>query len=286
MRIAITGSSGLLGSSFTSFFKKKNIDFFTVNREDFNVKKPINKIAQYFQSKNTSIIIHCAANTDVEFCEKNEEKCFSDNYNLTEILTKVSKKLNLKLVFISSTGVYGNYQSIPYKENDIAQPTTTYHKSKLSAETMIQKTIDNYLIIRTGWLFGGNTNSTKNFVINRFVEAENSNGKIFSNLDQMGNPTYTNDLVRTIYTLINRNISGLFNCVNKGNASRFEYVAEIINLFGLSVKVKGVKKSDFNRKADVSDNEMAVNTRLSEISLDQMPEWRLSLKEYIKSMKL
>tara|TARA_Y100000590_G_scaffold317701_1_gene359413 strand:- start:728 stop:1594 length:867 start_codon:yes stop_codon:yes gene_type:complete len=284
MQIAITGSSGILGSSFTSFFEKQSINFFTVNRENYNPKISINEVINYFQSQNTSIIIHCAANTDVELCENNEKKCFHDNYKLTEVLAEVSKKLNSKLIFISSTGVYGNYKSNPYIESDIATPTTIYHKSKLDAEKMIQKTLENYLIIRTGWLFGGNINSPKNFVMNRLKEARNSNGEISSNLDQRGNPTYTNDLVKNIYTLINNNVSGLFNCVNKGNASRFDYVSEIIKLSGHSVNVNGVQKSAFDRKANVSNNEMALNFNLSEIELNQMPEWQPSLKKYISSL--
>lgn len=286
MKIAVTGSSGLLGSSFVSFFKEKDIDFLRVNRENYNPKILINEVIDYFQSQKISIIIHCAANTDVELCEKNEEKCFQDNYKLTEILTKVSKKLNLKLVFISSTGVYGNYKTSPYIESDISKPTTIYHKSKLDAESMIQKTLGSYLIIRTGWLFGGNTDSPKNFVVNRVVEAKNSDGEIFSNLDQRGNPTYTNDLVENIYTLIDKNVSGLFNCVNQGSASRFEYVSEIINLSEYHVLVKGVKKSTFNRKANVSNNEMALNVNLSEMNLNEMPNWKTSLKEYISSIEL
>ena len=286
MKIAVTGSSGLLGSSFVSFFKKNNINFFTVNRDNYNPKILINEVANYFQSQKTSIIIHCAANTDVELCEKNEEKCFHDNYKLTEVLAEVSKKINSKLVFISSTGVYGNYKSHPYTENDTPRPTTVYHKSKLDAETMIQKKLEKYHIIRTGWLFGGNTDSHKNFVVKRLAEAKKSDGEIVSNLDQRGNPTYTYDLVKNIYTLINNNVSGLFNCVNKGDASRFDYVSEIINLSRYSINIKGVRKSTFDRKANVSNNEMALNVCLSEINLDQMPKWELSLKDYISSLKL
>ena len=286
MKIAITGSSGLLGSTFLSFFKKEKIDFFTVVRKDYSPQNPLNEIVDYFKSQKTSIIIHCAANTDVEFCEKNEKQCFHDNHSLTDVLTHVSKKLNLKLVFISSTGVYGNYQSNPYIESDNTQPTTIYHKSKLLAEKMIEKELKNYLIIRTGWLFGGTVDSKKNFVVNRIIEAKKSNGEVFSNINQRGNPTFTNDLVSSIYNLIDNNIIGLFNCVNKGNASRFDYVSEIINLCKFDVRVKGVEKSDFKRKADVSDNEMAVNAGLSEINLDRMPDWKLSLKEYIKLIEL
>ena len=285
MKIAITGSSGLLGSSFVSFFTKKNEKIFTVNREDYIPEISINKVIDYFESKKTSIIIHCAANTDVELCEENEKKCFYDNYQLTEVLMKVSKKLNVKLIFISSTGVYGDHKSSPYIETDISNPKTVYHKSKLDSEKMIQNNLKNYIIIRTGWLFGGNPKSPKNFVINRLLEAKNSDGKIFSNIDQRGNPTYTNDLVKTIYDLIKSDEIGLFNCVNEGTASRYEYVSEIIQMAKYSTEVEGVRKSSFNRKANVSNNEMAINFNLSNIGLNEMPDWKLSLKNYMSSLE-
>ena len=174
----------------------------------------------------------------------------------------------------------------PFIEDDLTKPTTIYHKSKLFAERMIEKRLKNYLIIRTGWLFGGTKNSRKNFVVNRFIEAKKSEGEIFSNINQKGNPTYTNDLVKNIFTLIDENMVGLFNCVNKGFASRFDYVNEIINLFKINVDVKKVDKSNFKRKANVSDNEMAINNRLVEIDLNQMPSWKTSLKKYIESLKL
>ena len=286
MKIAITGSSGLLGSSFISFFSKKNENFFTVNRKNYIPEVSIDQVVNYFQSENTSIIIHCAANTDVELCEKNQKQCFHDNYQLTEVLTKVSKKLNIKLIFISSTGVYGDYKSSPYIETDTPNPKTVYHKSKLDSETMIQNNLKNYIIIRTGWLFGGNPKSPKNFVLNRLLEAKNSDGKIFSNIDQKGNPTYTNDIVKVIYNLIQFNKTGLFNCVNEGVASRYEYVSEIIKIANYPTKVERVKKSAFNRKANVSNNEMAINANLDSIGFNKMPNWRLSLKDYMSSLEI
>ena len=67
MNIAITGSSGILGSSFVSYFKKEKINFFTVNRKYYSLESSIDEVVKYFKSNDTSIIIHCAANTDVEF---------------------------------------------------------------------------------------------------------------------------------------------------------------------------------------------------------------------------
>ena len=286
MSIALTGSSGMLGSSFSSFFKKNGIKYFSVSRKFYTPDTLIDVVIEYFSSRKTKIIIHCAANTNVELCEKNKEQCFHDNYKLTEVLTKVSKNLNIKLVFISSTGVYGNYKTEPYTEKDKTIPPTNYHRAKLNSEKIIKFFLEDYIIIRTGWLFGGNLKSPKNFVVNRILEAKNSNGKIYSNIDQNGNPTYTNDLVKTVYKLIKINTKGLFNCVNEGFASRYEYVSEILKIFNYPTIVEPVSKSLFSRVANVSNNEMALNMSLLKIDQNHMPNWKSSLKKYILDYKI
>jgi len=286
MNIAITGSSGMLGSSFIDILENKKLNFFSVSRENYNLSVPLNEVVNYFESNKTSLIVHCAANTDVEFCETNPDNCFNDNVDLTNVLVKSCKKLNVKLVFISSTGVYGDYKNSPYKESDSTKPTTVYHQSKLEAEKIIISTLKDYLIIRTGWLFGGTQNSPKNFVINRLLEAKKSDGKIFSNSDQKGNPTYTTDVVKTILKLIESQKNGLFNCVNEGVASRFDYVNEILGNSNYQTLVEGISKSAFNRKANVPNNEMALNHNLSKIGLNQMPDWKISLKKYMSSFEI
>tara|TARA_B100001175_G_C19485512_1_gene629539 strand:+ start:117 stop:977 length:861 start_codon:yes stop_codon:yes gene_type:complete len=283
MNIAITGSSGMLGSSFASFLKFNKINFFSVDRKHFSINRDTNYIVKYFESKETSIIIHCAANTDVEFCEKNQRQCFNDNVELTKNLVKTCKKLNIKFVFISSTGVYGDYKKNPFNESDLTKPKTIYHKSKLLAEHEIIDKLEYYIIIRTGWLFGGNKNSPKNFVKNRLLEAQNSNDIVKSNIDQYGNPTFTEDVVSNIYSLIKKNYNGLYNCVNKGFANRYEYVNEILKNGGCINKIEPVSKLEFNRLANVSNNEMANNKNLEKIELNEMPDWKISLKKYMNN---
>ena len=283
MNIAITGSSGMLGSSFVNFFKSNKINYFPVDRKHFSIDCDIDYIVEYFESKETSIIIHCAANTDVEFCEKNRKQCFNDNVELTKNLVKTCKKLNIKFVFISSTGVYGDYKKTPFNESDFTKPKTIYHKSKLMAENEIIDKLEYYIIIRTGWLFGGNKNSPKNFVRNRLLEAQNSNDIIKSNIDQHGNPTFTEDVVSSTYSLIKNDYSGLYNCVNKGFASRYEYVNEILKNDGRKNKIEPVSKSEFNRLANVSNNEMANNKNLKQVGLNKMPDWKISLKKYMNN---
>jgi dTDP-4-dehydrorhamnose reductase len=79
--------------------------------------------------------------------------------------------------------------------------------------------------------------------------------------------------------------TGIFNCVNTGSASRFEYVREIVRLSGESVAVKPADAAIFNRRAKVSDNEAAVNWRMTQLGFEPMPHWEDSLATYIASLR-
>jgi dTDP-4-dehydrorhamnose reductase len=138
--------------------------------------------------------------------------------------------------------------------------------------------------VRTGWLFGGDAQAAKNFVAKRILEARMSNsGFIQSNQQQRGCPTFVEDLATRVLDLISLNACGIFNAVNSGSASRFEYVGEIISRAELDVEVRPVAAGDFKRVAPVSDNEMAVNWRADSLGLPTMRAWQDALADYLAS---
>jgi dTDP-4-dehydrorhamnose reductase len=278
MNILITGSNGVLGSSILCELKKSGYKVLTLKRKLVDWK---GSIKNEILLRGVDIVIHCAANTDLELCERDLYKCFKDNLILTELLAKAAEKNNAKFIFISSTGVYGNYKKTSYFESDIARPTTYYHKSKLFAEMLVLERKNN-LVIRTGWIFGGAINNKKNFVINRLKELKNGTSTLYANQDQIGNPTYASDLSKVIVTLIQKNITGLYNCVGEAKASRYEYVKKIFELANVDINVEAKSKNYFKRLSEVSDNESASNRKLNAACSTKMPHWGKSLKCYIK----
>lgn len=284
MKVAITGVNGLLGSTLFNKAYSYGLQAIQLSRNDIQSKIGLDTLCKFLSDLDCSVLIHCAANTNVDACEDDRLGCYRDNVLLTEKLAMACQINNIKLVFISSTGIYGDYQDAPYCEYDSVFPTTMHHQSKWLAEKLIPITVKDYLIIRTGWLFGGDWNMPKNFVANRIKEAISSKGHIYSDTTQIGNPTFVGDLACRIYDLVNRNYSGTFNCVNEGSASRYEYVTEIIKLSGLEVNVLPVDGTEFKRKAKVSHNESAINFKLREFGIDSMPNWTFSLSAYIPTL--
>ena len=281
LNIFITGGNGLLGSSFGTLNTDNKIYF--GSRQDFDLSDK-QAAANFFQENTFDVVIHCAANTNVEQCEVEPENCRNVNVRGTQNVLEACKEQKPLFIFISSTGNYGNYQDEPFKETDSCRPTTEHHKSKVDAEKLVQESGLEYLIIRTGWLFGGNKEHQKNFVYKRFLEASKKD-ELFSNPFQKGNPTWTQEVVQQIIKLINENKRGIYNCVSTGAASRLDYVEAIVKGFGLSCAVKSASKEHFNRKAPVSDNEVATNQKLKEEDVCVMSTWQDALEEYIKQLK-
>ncbi|KGR34528.1 dTDP-4-dehydrorhamnose reductase [Vibrio campbellii] len=284
MKIALTGSNGLLGSQITYQASQEELVVTKISREQLELSSGLNNIRSFFEQIEFDVLIHCAANTNVEQCEVEPEQCFIDNTLLTEVLAQLCNELGKKMVFISSTGIYGNYKDQPYTEYDSPQPTTAHHSSKYQAEQAVINQLQNYLIIRTGWLFGGEWNMPKNFVANRIKEALSSDGKIISDATQMGNPTYVGDVAKRILDMVRGNNIGIYNCVNQGTATRYEYVKEVVSLANIDIQVEP-SHVKFARKANVSFNESARNLKMNSIGYVDLPHWKVSLKVYIEGLK-
>ncbi|MDC0589900.1 sugar nucleotide-binding protein [Porticoccaceae bacterium] len=285
MRIALTGSSGILGSSIKKHCDLSGISCYALKRADYGGDRSNSWLSKALLDNNISTFIHCAANTNVEQCEEFPESCFYDNYHLTDRLGEICRTLNIKFVFISSTGIYGDLKNSPHSELDELSPTTTHHKAKVLAENALHKGISNCLIVRTGWLFGGDWDAPKNFVANRIREAQAKPQSMKSDISQFGCPTYVIDVVNCIFLLLAHEQNGVFNCVNEGNASRYEYVEAIFTLANLDVRLVAGDRTEFKRVASVARNEMARNDRLNQVGLNRMPNWRKSLGNYLELNK-
>lgn len=277
MRVLVTGASGMLGSELLCALPDWGYVGTSLNRADFLGAKATVRSSML---DGFDIVIHAAANTNVEHCERVPEESYLDNCFLTEELFRHARRSEAKFVFVSSTGVYGRGKSSPYHEYDTASPTTVHHRSKLLAEQTVLNCSET-LVVRTGWLFGGNLDNPKNFVANRLKEIRATSGSITANSGQVGSPTYVRDCARTLLGLIADDCAGIYNVVNDGSATRFDYVKRIVELSGVPVEVRPIEASGFKRYADVSENEAAVSYRMRFEGRPPLRKWQDALADYM-----
>ncbi|MFM0649273.1 sugar nucleotide-binding protein [Paraburkholderia bryophila] len=277
-KFVLTGGSGLLGGAFQNVLA--DFDLAHLNRDQFRTLSE-KALVESIQSARPTVVINCAAATNVESAEQNPNDDVVANTYLPGILARACREAGALLVHFSSTGCYGDWKTEPYLETDELRPTTVHHRNKVAGEAAIVQSGCRHIIVRTGWLYGGAPALSKNFVWKRLLEAR-SKPEMTSDASQRGNPTYIGSVARQVMRIVDSGETGVFNVVAQGVASRFEYVAAIVEASGLSCRVS--PGPAFARVAKVSPNEGALNARLQALGIDMMPTWNESLEVYVREM--
>ena len=273
--IVLTGAEGILGSAFAQHLPAHRL--VKLGRLDLDPDDPL-AVRRRMIGLTPSLVINCAADTDVEGAEAAPERAFATNATLAEALAQGAAEVNARFVHFSSTGCYGDWKTEPYAETDALRPTTVHHRSKALGEELVSRAHPEALVLRLGWVFGGRRGHRKNFVWARLCEARDR-VEIGANAIQRGCPTAAVDVVAQTHALLNADQAGIFNCVGGGMpALRIDYVAAILAAGGNAARVVPM---DFVRRAPVSVNEAAVNARLTACGLDLMPDWRHSLAAFV-----
>ncbi len=282
MRVFLTGGSGILGTAILKQLQLENHEVLAFDSTDIDLTDLV-RIEQQVNDFNPDVVVHSAAMTNVDLCETQQDLAYSINVTGTENMAIAAAKHGALMVYISSCGVYGNGKTTPWHETDETNPLNYHHFTKLEGEKVVKKHHAKPLIIRPGWLFGGSPEHKKNFVEARRKEAFANTTALKSAFDKSGSPTYTTDVAKQLIYILNEGITGTFNIVNEGEATRFSYVSEIVNSFNLLTKVEPVNSNLFPRPAKMPDNECLENRNLNLNNCNRMRHWKLALKEYINT---
>jgi dTDP-4-dehydrorhamnose reductase len=283
VKLLINGASGMLGSEFVLTASKQGHEVIALTRQDCDITLR-DDVLRIVKQMWPEAIIHCAAHTDVDDCERNPDHASRVNADAPGHFAEAARQGGCCLLYVGSSGIFDGKKTGPYTENDPPGPLTQYARSKLEGEKRVALVGCDHLIVRTGWLFGGSASFKKNFVAARRREAAQK-PVLQSAADKRGSPTWTRDFAQKSLELLACRARGLFHVVNADSASRFEYVAEIVSLLGLDTKVEPVDSSSFARLAPVPDNEALASVRLPQIGVPALRPWRDALKEYAAELR-
>ena len=276
-RVVLAGAGGMLGSAFRK--RLSGADLVCLGREGLDVSRP-RELRERIASLSPALVINCAADTNVEAAEDDPRQAYAVNALLPELLAGACGRAGARFLHFSSTGCYGDWKRTPYGDYDPLRPTTVHHAAKAAGEEAVRRALPESLILRLGWLYGGDAQHRKNFVWARIAEAREA-GTVFSDPHQTGTPTHVEDVVTQSLRLLEEEVSGTLNCVAGGSASRFDYVLRILQSAGLSTRLLPRR---FERRAPVSPNEAASNDKLALLGLNVMPGWEDALARYVASL--
>ncbi len=279
MKVLVTGITGQLGYDLCRIMKGKE-EVIGVSRKNFDLidtKKTYN----FIKNTKPDVVIHCAAYTKVDECEKNADLAFKINSVGTANIASACNDIGAKMVYISTDYVFDGEKGEPYLEFDQPNPINVYGKSKLAGENLVKEIVNKHFIVRTSWLYGENGN---NFVRTILKLAEEKKMLRIVN-DQFGTPTYTKDLAEAIYNLIKSNYYGTYHISNNGQTTWFYYAKTILELMCISVKIEPIYSEDYPSPAKRPKFSVLRNFMLESRLGIKMRCWENALEDFIKNLK-
>ena len=280
MKYLITGGSGQLGYDIIRELKNRNRNDFlapTGSEMDITNKKLVEDVILNYKP---DVIFHCAAYTAVDKAEDDRDTCYEVNVNGTKNIVDAAKMVNAKVVYISTDYVFDGTKDGIYDVNDDTNPINYYGYTKLAGEKEVEK-LDDYLIVRISWVFGING---KNFIKTMLNLAE-SKDKLSVVCDQIGSPTYTEDLSKLLLDMVDNNKNGLFFATNEEYCSWYEFAKYIFEINNINIKLDKVLSEDYKTIAKRPMNSRLSKDKLDRENLQRLPSWKDATERFCKILK-
>lgn len=227
-------------------------------------------------------IVHCAAWTAVDAAEdeENRAKVHAINADGTKHLAEAAKKLDAKMVYISTDYVFDGQGTEPWDpDSRDYKPLNVYGQTKLEGELAVSGTIDKYFICRIAWVFGLNG---KNF-IKTMLNVGKTHDTVRVVDDQVGTPTYTYDLARLLADMIETDKYGYYHVTNEGGyISWYDFTCEIYRQAGMNTKVIPVTTEEYGlSKAARPFNSRLDRSKLVKNGFTPLPDWKDALHRFL-----
>lgn len=278
MKVLVTGANGQLGYDVVKELQKQNIECYGATRKDFDIVD-FEATEKFIVSYMPDIVIHCAAYTAVDKAEDEQGLCYLVNSSSTENIAEICKKINAKMLYISTDYVFDGTKDGFYEVDDKPNPINVYGKTKLIGEQAVQKILDKYFIVRISWVFGEHGN---NFV-KTMLRLGKERKEISVVADQYGSPTYTADLAPLLVEMIQSDKYGVYHATNEGVCTWAEFAEEIFKITKLNVKINCVTTEDYKIIARRPKNSRLSKKSLVVNSFKRLDDWRTSLKNFLNN---
>lgn len=232
MRILVTGSEGQLGQCIRDAATGSANEYIFTDVDDFDITDP-EAVDLMVRCNDFQVIVNCAAFTDVNRAESQEDIAELINATAVGYLARAAAKYNVLFIQISTDYVFGgNLNNTPCTEEQIPNPTGAYGRTKLHGEQAIERSGCRYIILRTAWLYSEYGN---NFV-KTMLSLTASRPELKVVFDQTGTPTYAQDLAQAIVTIIDQNLyernEGTYHYSNEGVCSWYDFTKTIAAMAG------------------------------------------------------
>lgn len=287
MNILVTGANGQLGNEMRLLAPHSKQDrYLFTDVAELDITNA-HAVADMVRKEQITVIVNCAAYTNVDAAEDNETLAEKLNADAVRNLAQAAKAVDGWLVHVSTDYVFGgNAYNTPISEDAAENPTGAYGRTKLHGEQAIRETECRYLIWRTAWLY---SEFGKNFV-KTMLNLTATKPQLKVVFDQVGTPTYAGDLAQVIFSCIEQrklqDHDGIYHFSNEGVCSWYDFAKEIARQSGhTQCNIQPCHSSEFPSKVIRPSYSVLDKTKLKTTFGIKVPYWTDSLTKCLARMK-
>ena len=264
----------MLGRDVALAAREVNHEPIALGHDELDITDP-EAVERAVIESNPGAVVNCAAWTDVDGAETNEDEATAVNGAGAGIVAAAATSLEVPVIYPSSDYVFDGQREDGYVESDETGPLSAYGRSKLAGEEETRAANRRHFIVRASWLFGVNG---RNFVDTMLGIAEHQDEVVVVR-DQVGCPTYTGHLARGLVRLLDGDDYGIHHMAGGGRCSWYEFAVEIFRQAGVDCRVLSATSDMLDRPAPRPAFSVLVSEREHPILL---PDWSEGLRDYLR----
>jgi dTDP-4-dehydrorhamnose reductase len=282
MKILLLGGKGMLGSECRKVLGKDQ-EVVGPDKKELDITS-WDKVIDRLQHIRPKVILNCAAFTRVNGCEEHKAAglCRKINVEGPRNLAQGAARFGSKVIHLSSDYVFNGEKALPqpYFEDDPPEALSAYGRAKMDSEMAIRENASDYIIIRTGWLYGmGGENFVKSLLDQAMSKKKTK--KIKMPEDHFGSPTWSYRVAEQIRELIKVDGKGTVHATAEGYCSLFEAAEFVLDRLNLKAALEPCKLKEYQKKAKRPSNCILENRVLKKNSINVMRDWKEDLSDFL-----
>lgn len=278
MKVLLVGSSGRLGSECKDVLGQAH-ELITPSKKKLNIIS-WDGVIECLQEVSPDAVLNCVGFTDIKACETNDFAVRKINVEGPRNLAQCSARFECVLVHISCHHVFDGQKMVPqpYFEDDTANPLSAYGRSKVESEMAVRGNAPDYIIVRSGWLYGIKGNNFLKSILKQALQKKPKPIRVPD--DEYGSPTWSHRLALQIKELMEKNAKGTYHVTAEGHCSRFEYAKYVLDKLDIKATLEPCSIKDL-KGPKTPANCLLENRLAKKQGFSIMVDWKDDLDSFL-----
>ena len=280
VKILITGSNGQLGTDLVASAERFGHEVIAASHADIDITNR-KQVEQVIGGAAPDAIIHAAAWTAVDACESDPSKAMAVNRDGTKNVVDVARQIGARVIYISTDYVFDGTKPTPYVESDQPNPQSVYGASKLAGERCVD--LEQDAIVRISWVCGAHGQN----MVKTILRLAATNPTLTFVDDQIGSPTFTQDVAPVLVSFAVESRSGIWHVTNQGVTSWFGFAKDVLRAADLDPKrVVPIATSELRplRPAKRPANSVLENEQMRKANLALLDDFHIPMQQLVDQL--